>query len=308
MTTMTVSVCSYNRADRLPGLVESLRRQECPIPFDILIIDNNSKDNTQQVLAELAAAGGAPLRYVLEPEPGIVPARNRALEECLDRTFMIFMDDDEIPKPGMLAAALDAFEREGAQCVGGKVKVPFEPGERPAWLADELLGFLAELDHGEEPFWITDASTPIWTSNAAYRMAIFRDGLRFDKRYSRVGKAGFGGEDAVMFETLLERKVKIRYRPDMEVEHHVEKWRFTRSYFLKLHYTSGAKLGRWQSKDYPRMVCGVPPFMVTQALRQSLKALGMFAKGDYYAVRQGMNATHAFGLIAGRFRKWREEG
>lgn len=308
MKSMTVSVCTYNRADRLPGLVAALRRQECPIPFEILIIDNNSSDNTPQVLAELAAGEGAPLRFVREPVPGIVPARNRALEECLDSTFMVFMDDDEIPKPGMLTAALDAFEREGAECVGGKVKVPFEPGERPEWLQDELLGFLAELDHGPAPFWITDHTTPIWTSNAAYRMAIFGDGLRFDKRYNRVGKAGFSGEDAVMFETLLERKVKIRYRPDMEVEHHVEKWRFTRAYFLKLHYTSGQKIGRWQSSDYPRMVCGVPPFMVTQALRQTARALRMFASGDSCAVRQGMNATHAFGVIAGRFRKWREEG
>jgi glycosyltransferase involved in cell wall biosynthesis len=305
---VTVAVCTYNRADRLPGLVATLREQECSLPFEILIVDNNSSDNTQEVLAALAAGEGVPLRYVRETVPGIVPARNRALDECMGSTYMVFMDDDEIPKPGMLVAALDAFEREGAECVGGKVKVPFEPGERPAWLRDELLGFLAEVDHGAEPFWITDTSTSIWTSNAAYRMEIFRDGLRFDKRYNRVGKFGFGGEDALMFETLLERKVRIRYRPDMEVEHHVEKWRFTRGYFLKLHYTAGAKLGRWQSVDYPRTVCGVPPFMIRQALLYTFRALRMFVTGDPYAVRQGMNATHAFGMTAGRLRKWREEG
>lgn len=307
MTTMTVSVCSYNRADRLPGLVAALRRQECPIPFDILIIDNNSKDNTQQVLAELAAAEGAPLRYVLEPDPGIVPARNRALEECLDRTYMVFMDDDEIPKPGMLAGAIDAFEREGAECAGGRIKVPFEPGERPEWLQDELLGFLAELDHGPKSFWVTDHTTPLWTSNVAYRMALFSDGLRFDKRYNRVGKAGCSGEDWVMFEALLERKAKIRYRPDMEVEHHVEKWRFTRSYFLKLHYTAGVTMGRWQETQYPRMVCGVPPFMISQTVRQTVKAFKMFVSGHPSAVRQGMNATNALGVIIGRFRRWKEE-
>jgi len=308
MATMTVSVCTYNRADRLPDLVAALRRQECPVTFEILIVDNNSSDDTQRVLAELAAGEGATLRFVREMVPGIVPARNRALEECLGSTYMVFMDDDEIPKPGMLAAAFDALEREAADCVGGRVKVPFEPGERPEWLLDELLGFLAELDHGPEPFWITDHTTPIWTSNAAYRMAIFGDGLRFDNRYNRVGKAGFGGEDAMMFETLLKRQVKIRYRPDMEVEHHVEKWRFTRSYFFKLHYTAGSKVGRWQNSIYPRMACGVPPFMVAQALRQLAIALQMFATGDSHAVRQGMKATYAFGLIAGRFRKWREEG
>jgi glycosyltransferase involved in cell wall biosynthesis len=308
MSDLTVGVCTHNRAGRLPALVAALRRQQCKIPFSILIVDNNSSDTSPQVLRELAAGKGPPLRYVREPVPGIVPARNRALEECLGSTYMVSMDDDEIPMPGMLAAAVDAFEREGADCVGGRVKVHLEPGERPRWLGDELLGFLAEIDYGSEPFWITDHTTPIYTNNIAYRLAIFRKGLRFDQRYNRVGKFGFGGEDVLMFTTLLEQKVKIRYRPDMEVEHHVEKWRFTRKYFLKLHFTQGAKEGRWQTVEYPRTACGIPPFMGFQALRHTVKALRMFSAGDAYALRQGMNATHALGMIAGRFRRWREDG
>jgi succinoglycan biosynthesis protein ExoM len=307
MSNLTVAICTYNRAERLPALVAALRRQECAAPFSILIVDNNSSDNTRQVLSELESGEGAALRYACEPVPGIVPARNRALEECRESTYLVFLDDDEIPKPGMLTAALDAFEREGAECVGGRVKVFFEAGERPHWLGDELLRFLAEMDYGQESFWITDNRTPIYTSNIAYRAAIFREGLRFDQHYNRVGKSGFGGEDVMMFKTLLDGKIKIRYRPDMEVEHHVERWRLQRKYFLKLHYTQGLRRGRWQAEDYSRSACGIPPFMVLQALRHTGKALQMFVVGDSYALRQGMNATHALGLIAGRFSKWRHE-
>jgi hypothetical protein len=48
--------------------------------------------------------------------------------------------------------------------------------------------------------------------------------------------------------------------------------------------------------------------MIRQALLYTFRALRMFVTGDPYAVRQGMNATHAFGMTAGRLRKWREEG
>lgn len=308
MSFLTVSVCSFNRAERLPGLVTALRQQECPIPFEILIVDNNSADNTQQVLAELAARPGASLRFVRETKQGIVPARNRALEESVKSDYMVFMDDDELPLPGMLSAAVDALEREGAECVGGAVNVPFVTGKRPGWLGDELLGFLAGIRYGDEPFWITDSSTPIWTSNAAYRMSIFSDGLCFDTRYNRAGKSGFGGEDAIMFASLLERGLRIRYRPDMVVEHFAETWRLRRLYFLKLHYSSGLKSGFWSMEKYGREIYGVPPFMVTQALRHFGKAAMMWLLGKPGAVRQAMNCTHAIGVIVGRFEKWRKNG
>ena len=120
MNSLTVAVCTYNRAHRLPKLVRALRQQECPIPFEILIVDNNSTDGTQAVLEQLSLEDGHPLRFVKETQQGIVFARNRALEESLSSTYMAFLDDDELPLPGMLKAAIDALEREGADCVGGR--------------------------------------------------------------------------------------------------------------------------------------------------------------------------------------------
>lgn len=101
-------------AHRLPGLVKALREQECPIPFEILIVDNNSTDETQAVLDQLSLEDGPPLRFVKETQQGIVFARNRALEESLGNAYMAFLDDDELPPPGMLKAAIDALEREGS--------------------------------------------------------------------------------------------------------------------------------------------------------------------------------------------------
>ena len=71
MTGMTVAICTYNGAAQLPGLIAALRRQTCPVPFEILIVDNNSTDNTAEVVARLADQPGAPLRRVVETEQGI---------------------------------------------------------------------------------------------------------------------------------------------------------------------------------------------------------------------------------------------
>lgn len=298
---LTYAFCTYNRVARLDRLVAALRAQTCPVPFEILAVDNNSTDGTADELARLAALPGVPLRWVTEREQGIVPARNRAIAEALDSDIFVFIDDDELPRPGLLDAAVDAIANEDADCAGGRIEMDFDAVPRPDWLGDELLGFLGAMSHGNSPFWINTPHTPVWAGNIAYATRLFRDdpALRFDPRYSRVGKDIGGGEDAILFRTLLARGTRIRYRPDMVVRHAVEPWRLTRRYFLALHYRAGLRRGQFELPTYPRTVLGIPPFLASQCVHQGLRALAMLASGHRQWLRQGMNATHAFGLLQG---------
>lgn len=301
MKTLTVAFCTFNRVDRLEKLIGALRAQICPVPYDILVVNNNSKDNTIDVLERLAAESGAPLRYVTEVLQGIVHARNRAIEEAIASDIMVFMDDDELPQPGLLNAAYDAIVNENAQCVGGRVDVDFSPYGRPAWLEDELLGFLAEVKHGMDPFWITDASTPVWTANIAYDMRLFREDptLRFDQNYNRVGSDVGGGEDAIMFKNMLSRGVRIRYRPDMAVSHFIDAWRLKRGYFIKLHYRAGVRYGKLRSPEYETTILGVPPFMVSQFITHCQRTVTKWLRSEAGVLRQAMNAAHALGMLIG---------
>lgn len=298
---LTFAFCTYNRADRLEKLVTAMRAQNCPIPFEILAINNNSKDNTLAILEDLAARPGTALRFVTEIAQGIVPARNRAIEESLESDILVFMDDDELPQAGLLNAAYDAIVNEKAQCAGGRIEVDCTPNHRPIWLDNEMAAFLGELDYASQAFWIKDSATPVWSGNIAYDMRLFRDdpSLRFDHRYNREGADVGGGEDAIMFRTLLLRGTKLRYRPDMAVWHFVEPWRLKRGYFLRLHYCAGLRAGRHELPVFPRTVLGMPPFLVAQCLRQGVSAVGMFIAGRSGALRQAMNTAHALGSLVG---------
>ena len=165
MSKLTVAICTYNRAERLPKLIAALRQQRCCIPFEILVINNNSSDRTSEVLAALATEAGVSLRHVMETQQGIVFARNRAIDESSASDYLVFIDDDELPLTDFLQNAVTAFQQEGADCVGGPIRVRFVSGQRPDWLSDSLLGFLGELDHGREPLWIADFSTPLWNGS-----------------------------------------------------------------------------------------------------------------------------------------------
>lgn len=305
MPRLTVAFCTYQRANRLDKLVAALRAQSCPVPFNLLAVNNNSSDTTLTVLTALQTRPGAPLTVVTEMAPGIVPARNRALAEAVDSDILVFIDDDELPQPGLLEAAYHAIHNEGAQCVGGRIKIDYSPHARPAWLDDEIAGFLGQLDHGPDPFWINSSDTPVWSGNTAYAMQLFRDhpDLRFDARYNREGEGVGGGEDAAMLQTLLENGTRIRYRPDMAVWHSVDAWKLKRRYFLKLHYLAGIRQARFHMPDFSRTVLGVPPFLISQLLGHCLKTLSLFVTKQDGLMRQAMNVSHSWGNVVGYTRR-----
>jgi len=310
MPTLTVAFCTYKRADRLEKLVAELRAQSCRVPFEILAVNNNSPDDTLEVLSQLQRQPGAPLRVITETAPGIVPARNQAIDESMESDILVFIDDDELPQPGLLEAAYDAIANEGAHCVGGRIDIDYSPYGRPAWLDDEVAGFLGRLEHGESPLWITDDSTPVWSGNTAYAMQFFRErpALRFDARFNREGDGIGGGEDAMMLSTLLTQSAKIRYRPDMAVWHAVDPWKLKLSYFVRLHYKAGFRFGQFRMPHFPRTILGVPPFLIGQFLTHCLRSLSLILTCKPGQVRQHMNAAHSLGCILGYRKRIAQQG
>jgi len=301
---LTVAVCTYNRANNLPRLIDSLASQKCPIPYEILFVNNNSSDETKSVLEKYAKQGI--IRYVTEQRQGISHARNRAIEESIHSDYLLFMDDDELPSSNrMLEAAVEGLSKGNVQCVGGRVKIVLGERRRPKWLTDELLGFYGENNYGDTPFLIRDFGTPIWTGIVAYDMDIFRKNpeLRFDIRYNRQGNEVGGGEDAVMFRKMLNMGVRMMYLPDMAVDHHVEEWRISRRYFWKLHYMAGVRKGKYELKEYDNLLFSAPLFLYRQMLMQGVRFMYNMVVARKNYVRVGMNFFHAIGLINGYRRK-----
>jgi glycosyltransferase involved in cell wall biosynthesis len=302
-----VAICTYNGGDRLGPLVTAVWQQAVALAalrVEILVVDNNSTDDTPAVVARLEEEG-VPVRRVQETRQGIPFARNRAVAEA-PGPYLAFIDDDELPGPDWLATALDALRDEGAQCVGGKIEVVLPGGKRPSWMIPEVEAFLGRIDHGDFPAWVTDTSMPIYSGNVAYNVASLGGQLNFDSRYNRAGTGIGGGSDGILFRQLVEAHARLRYRPEMVIEHHVGGEKVRRSYFLRLHFKGGVRHGAYQFPDYPRQVFGVPPFLVVQALRQAGKTLKMLARRDPYAFRQAMNLTFDLGCMVGCHRRWRD--
>ncbi len=132
---VTVAVPTFRRPDDLrtllPLLLEHVREVSGGrYAADVLVVDN---DPDGSAAATVAAVGAPELRYVAEPAPGIAAVRNRALAESAGAALLAFIDDDERPEAGWLAALLDTWAATGAAAVSGVVLAEYAREPDP-WL------------------------------------------------------------------------------------------------------------------------------------------------------------------------------
>ena len=114
---LSVIVCTYNRRDLLAGCLESLGRQTLsPDRFEVVVVDNNSRDDTAAVV-EYCRATLPNLRYVFEPEQGLSHAIGKSPRQM--GTHLAYVDDDARVPPTYLSCVLDTLERHQPDILGG---------------------------------------------------------------------------------------------------------------------------------------------------------------------------------------------
>jgi len=130
---ISIVVPAFNEEKLLGGVLRQLREatgvfSERGWRYELIVCDNNSTDQT----AAIATAGGA--QVVFEPVNQIARARNRGASIAAGE-WLIFVDADSWPSPGLFHAVSDVIERGGV--VGGGATVCFD--ERVWWI-DFLTG------------------------------------------------------------------------------------------------------------------------------------------------------------------------
>jgi GT2 family glycosyltransferase len=97
---------------------------------EIVVVDNNSRDDTKSVVTAASRASRIPVRYVLETRQGLSFARNRGIQECKG-TVIAFTDDDCIVDPNWISALWREFiASPDVAVLGGRVDL-YSPEDKP---------------------------------------------------------------------------------------------------------------------------------------------------------------------------------
>jgi glycosyltransferase involved in cell wall biosynthesis len=292
----TVALCTHNHADRLIRTLADIRHIRLPkAPWELLIIDNASRDATPDILARQTWPAGWEVRVVEEERLGLSNARNRAIREARGE-YLIFVDDDETPDPDWLCAFERLIETRSPDAFGGRIEVLFE-GARPAWLADELLGFLGQLRRADAIVPLSEHGTPFYGGNFGFRRAVCDTTGDFDAMLGRKGSDNTGGEEVDFYRRLLEAGFKVWWTPEAVIHHRIQADKLDRRYFLDLHYRQGRVEGRRKRGSQSRLP---PKYLIPQLWRAFLAAAGQRLRhGADTSLRKEMNVSYFLGYIVG---------
>lgn len=227
-------ICAFNRANYLRKAIQSLVEQSLDTSFyEILVVDNRSTDNTQQVATE-EFAHVANLRYIYEPIQGLPQARNTGWRNARGM-YVAYLDDDAIASPQWLEKVLEVFETVTPQpgCVGGKIEAIWE-APRPVWLSDKLLPWLTVIDLHNRPLFLEENQF-IVGANMAFSQKILQELSGFKEDFNSM----FYNEELWMQKQLRKVGYRCFYDPNVKVGHHISGSRLRQKYLIKRHYRQG---------------------------------------------------------------------
>jgi glucosyl-dolichyl phosphate glucuronosyltransferase len=151
---VTVGICTFNRAESLRRTLDSLVAMRVPndLAWEIVIVNNNSKDHTDNVINEYV--GRLPVRREFELRSGKCNALNRVIDVAKG-DYILWTDDDVVVDVCWLIAYVEAFQRwPEAAVFGGRITPRYE-APVPKWIitSEALLeGPYAIRDFGDQVY------------------------------------------------------------------------------------------------------------------------------------------------------------
>jgi glycosyltransferase involved in cell wall biosynthesis len=231
----SLALCTYNRASLLAKALESLAACERPpLDWELLLIDNNSGDNTAAVARSFAVR--LPLRYVFEPTQGLSAARNRALRECRGEVLLFTDDDVRFDADWLLAYQHYFAANPQAGWFGGRIR-PLWPHGSPPWLRDEgialLAGLMVRYDLGSTSRRYEAADPAPFGASFALRRSAFERAGEFRTDLGVNAQTPGRGEEAEYLERLRQAGVPGHYVGSSSAWHWQDPKRFRWAYLYR---------------------------------------------------------------------------
>jgi GT2 family glycosyltransferase len=206
---VSVVIPTFNRRASLRRLLDALAEQTyAPASFEVVVVDDGSTDGTLEMLRGLVLRYA--LRIVEQPHRGPAAARNVGVERS-QGTLVLFLDDDVVPLPDLIAAHVATHLADPDVVVIGPMS-PALDWPRPAWVRweeEKLQVQYRALMAGEY------ACTPrqFYTANASLLRARFLAAKGFDPSFKRA-------EDVELAYRLRDQGARFVFEPRADVVHY----------------------------------------------------------------------------------------
>jgi glycosyltransferase involved in cell wall biosynthesis len=313
----SVVIATYNRARELGETLASLAVIQCADHWEVIVVDNNSTDDTRAVVETARTDFPVSLVYVNERHQGRSAALNAGFSVTSGDIIVTTDDDVRVPSDWLVRIG-EAFDATAGDYVGGRV-LPLWSAPPPRWLPDRggpLWAAIALLDYGSDVI-AFGKRVPLGVNMAFRRAAIDVVG-GLNPRIGR--KAGTLLGQEVREWCLRARAAGLRgcYVPSVVVRHVIPRERVTKRYYRRWFYWRGISRAMLYAEtrldmeapeqstlDFDRVphVLGVPRYMFRSALRAAKNAvLGKFRRDAVAAFEHEVWLCFFAGVVSQRLK------
>jgi glycosyltransferase involved in cell wall biosynthesis len=207
---VSLIICTRDRCHQLARCLESVRRITFDRPWELIIVDNASTDETAAVVREFSKTTNVRTIYLFEPRQGKSKGLNTALEIATGQ-ILAFTDDDCYPAPEFLSQVWSVFDDPLVGYIGGRVML-HDPADYPISINESVT----PVTFPARSFVCAGC---IQGANMAFRRRVLFDMGGFDPLFGPGGLFTAAEEiDAVGRASAMGWKGK--YRPEVVVQHH----------------------------------------------------------------------------------------
>jgi glycosyltransferase involved in cell wall biosynthesis len=236
---LSILIATFDRSQSLKKTLESIAGSS-PIglhEFQVVVVDNNSRDNTKAVVEDFINKKVFDIRYILEEKQGKVFALNTGLRAA-QGDVIVFTDDDVVVSREWLKIIAEDVSEKKFDCVTGRI-VPVIPNVLPVWYSDKISTVVGNVDPGNN----LDRTDYITGSNMAIRKYILEEAGGFKYR------DGLINEDTILSRKISGLGYKMYYDPRMIVFHYFQQEKFKKPYFKKWYFLSGRAIALMNASD-----------------------------------------------------------
>jgi glycosyltransferase involved in cell wall biosynthesis len=207
---ISLIICTRDRCQQLVRCLQSVRGITFERPWELIVVDNGSVDETASVVRQFFGSAGVSGVYVFEPKLGKSNALNTAIEIAHGQ-ILAFTDDDCYPAPDILSRVWSAFEDPSVGYITGRIML-HDPTDYPITINDTTtpLTFPARSFLGVGT---------VQGANMAFRRGVLAAIGGFDPLFG-AGALFAGSEDLDAAGRASAMGWKGRYCPEVIVRHH----------------------------------------------------------------------------------------
>jgi glucosyl-dolichyl phosphate glucuronosyltransferase len=294
---ISVILCTYNRCQSLATALASVAVSTLPdsVEWEVLVIDNNSADQTRATVEEFVHKYPGRFRYIFESHPGKSYALNTGIREARG-SIVAFMDDDVTVEPDWLQKLTENLRNGTWAGTGGRI-LPRWDWPPPPWLPSKErhgLAPLAMFDLG------TDAGElmePAFGTNMAFQKRLFEKYGGFRTDLGPCPGSEIRSEDTEFGRRVLAAGERLWYEPSAVVFHPVSKQRLRKKYFLDWRFDKArADIREFGiPKEGKLCVQGIPLYLFRRLAVWTLRWLFTMDSAQRFSCK--INAWGAVGMI-----------